>query len=74
VLNAFLRNLENVDFPDGAATHYASIRATLKRRGAVTGANDLLIAAHARCLQLTLVTHNTGEYERIEGLALENWA
>jgi tRNA(fMet)-specific endonuclease VapC len=73
-LNAFLRHLETFDFPGGAATHYASIRAALKRRGAMIGANDLLIAAHARCLRLTLVTNNTGEFERVEGLALENWA
>ena len=37
------------------------------------GANDMLIAAHARSLGLTLVTNNTKEFEKIEGLTLENW-
>jgi tRNA(fMet)-specific endonuclease VapC len=38
------------------------------------GANDLLIAAHARSLGLTLVTHNTREFGRVQGLKMENWA
>ncbi len=37
------------------------------------GANDLLIAAHARALGLTLVTNNTAEFERVSDLAIENW-
>ena len=37
------------------------------------GANDLLIAAHARYLGLTLVTNNTREFGRVSGLMLENW-
>jgi tRNA(fMet)-specific endonuclease VapC len=37
------------------------------------GANDLFIAAHARARGLTLVTNNTAEFERVEGLVLENW-
>ena len=35
--------------------------------------NDVFIAAHARCLDLTLVTNNTREFERVRGLAIENW-
>ena len=38
------------------------------------GANDLFIAAHARSLELTLVTNNTGEFGRVQDLKLENWA
>jgi tRNA(fMet)-specific endonuclease VapC len=38
------------------------------------GAHDLLIASHARCLGLTLVTNNTREFERVQGLTVENWA
>ena len=37
------------------------------------GANDLFIAAHARALGLRLVTNNTAEFERVSGLAIENW-
>jgi tRNA(fMet)-specific endonuclease VapC len=72
-LAAFLPYVEVLDFPDAAALHYAEIRAELKKRGTLIGANDLLIAAHARCLGLTLVTNNTAEFERVKGLTLENW-
>ena len=72
-LNAFLPHVDVLDFPDDAATHYAQIRADLKTRGGMIGANDLFIAAHARTLGLTLVTNNTAEFGRVQGLALENW-
>jgi len=45
-----------MDLPDESAIHYAKIRADLKNRGEMIGANDLLIAAHARSLGLSLVT------------------
>jgi tRNA(fMet)-specific endonuclease VapC len=72
-LAAFLPYVEALDLPDGAAVHYAEIRADLKKRGAMIGANDLFIAAHARALSLRLVTNNIAEFERVRGLALENW-
>jgi tRNA(fMet)-specific endonuclease VapC len=72
-LAAFLPYVEVLDFTDAAAQHYAEIRADLKKRGAIIGANDLFIAAHARCLGLTLVTNNTAEFGRVQGLAVENW-
>jgi len=71
---AFLRHIAVLDFPDQAAAHYADIRADLKKRGEMIGANDLLIAAHARCLDMILVTNNVREFERIQHLAIENWA
>jgi tRNA(fMet)-specific endonuclease VapC len=73
-VEAFLRHVEVLDFPDDAATHYAQIRADLKKRGLMIGANDLFIAAHARSLGLVLVTNNTGEFGRVPDLTLENWA
>ncbi len=72
-LAAFLPYVEPLEFGDESAVHYADIRADLKKRGALIGANDLLIAAHARALDLTLVTNNTAEFERVHGLAIENW-
>ena len=72
-LAAFLPYVEVLEFDDGAALHYAQIRADLKKRGALIGANDLFIAAHARALGLTLVTNNTAEFERVSDLAIENW-
>jgi tRNA(fMet)-specific endonuclease VapC len=72
-LEAFLPYVDVLDFPDQAAPHYVNIRAHLKTRGTMFGANDLLIAAHARSLGLTLVTNNTSEFERVPALVLENW-
>jgi len=72
-LAAFLPYVEALDFTEEAAIHYAEIRADLKRRGAMIGANDLFIAAHARALGLTLVTNNTAEFERVQKLTLQNW-
>ena len=72
-LQAFLQYVEVLDLTDEAAFHYAKIRADLKARGAIIGANDLFIAAHARSLALTLVTNNTREFGRIPDLAIENW-
>ena len=72
-LAAFLPYVEAVSLDDEAALHYAEIRADLKRRGVMIGANDLFIAAHARALGLTLVTNNSAEFERVRDLKLENW-
>jgi tRNA(fMet)-specific endonuclease VapC len=73
-LNAFLGYVGVLDFTDEASWHYARIRADLKRHGKMIGANDLLIAAHARSLGLTLVTNNTGEFGRVPHLVVENWS
>ncbi|MET0551607.1 MAG: PIN domain-containing protein [Vicinamibacteria bacterium] len=72
-LDAFLPYVEALDYTEEDAVHYASIRADLKRRGALIGANDLFIAAHARSRGLTLVTNNTAEFERVRDLTIENW-
>jgi len=72
-LEEYLRHVEVLDFPDEAALHYARIRAALKARGAMIGANDLFIAAHARSLRLTLVTNNSDEFSRVQDLNIENW-
>ena len=72
-LGAFLSYVEVLDFPDEASFHCARIRADLKLQGAMIGANDLLTAAHARSLGLTLVANNTQEFKRVPNLAIENW-
>lgn len=72
-LEAFLLHVAVLPFPDNAAPHYARIRADLKARGELIGANDLFIAAHARSLGLRLVTNNVSEFSRVKGLTLENW-
>lgn len=73
-LDALLAYVQVLELPEAAADHYADIRADLRKRGAMIGANDLFIAAHARSLGLTLVTNNTSEFSRVEALDIENWA
>ena len=73
-LASFLSGIEVALFDAEAALQYGSIRATLKRKGTSIGANDLLIAAHAKALGVILVTNNTREFERVEGLLVKNWA
>jgi tRNA(fMet)-specific endonuclease VapC len=59
---------------ESAAKEYGRIRTDLERKGTPIGPHDLLIAAHALCLHLTLVTNNVREFSRIGGLKVENWA
>lgn len=59
--------------PAEAAQHYGSARSQLEAAGTPIGGNDLWIAAHALAQNLTLVTNNTREFERVPGLRLENW-
>ena len=55
------------------ANHYGNIRAHLSRKGLLIGNNDLWIAAHARALDITLITNNIREFSRVEKLDLEDW-
>jgi tRNA(fMet)-specific endonuclease VapC len=54
--------------------HYAHHAVRLKLAGTPIGCNDLWIACHALAEDMTLATHNTAEFARIEGLRVENWA
>ena len=56
-----------------ADRHYAAVRTRLERAGTPIGGDDLLIAAHALSLGLTLVTANVGEFARVPDLVVENW-
>lgn len=58
---------------DELSSHYAAIRAELEADGEVIADNDLWIAAHARALNLTVVTNNTRHFGRVPGLAVEDW-
>ena len=70
----FLSGFGSVPFDDRAAEVYGEIRAHLSEHGLVIGPNDLLIAAIALAHGMTLVTHNTREFERVRELNLEDWA
>ncbi len=73
VLDRLVLHLAVLDWPQDAAKHYAEIRADLKKRGAQLGAADLMIAAHARAMGAIVVTNNLKDFERVKGLAVENW-
>jgi len=61
-------------FDKQAAVCYGDVSSNLEKRGETIGGNDLLIAAHALSLGWILVTNNEREFNRIEGLKVENWA
>jgi tRNA(fMet)-specific endonuclease VapC len=69
----FVSRLDLLEYGSKAAGHYGDIRADLERKGTPIGINDLHIAGHARSEGLTLVTNNLREFERIDGLRLDNW-
>lgn len=69
----FVSRLEVLVYGTKAAEHYGNIRANLERRGKTIGVNDLHISGHARSEGLTLVSNNLGEFDRVDGLLLENW-
>ena len=70
----FLLGVELLDYGGAAADEYGRIRADLRRKGTPIGQLDMLIAAHAKAEGLILATNNTREFERIDGLLIEDWA
>ena len=75
--NALIQMLSSINilpFDSKAAAAYGPLRAELQQSGLLIGALDMLIAAHAKSLNLTLVTNNIREFSRINGLKTENWA
>jgi len=72
-IESFLLPFEIVDYDFKASMEYGKIRAYLEKKGRVIGNMDMQIAGHAFALDLVLVTNNTKEFERVEGLALDNW-
>ena len=72
-IDALLDELECLDFDLRAAATYGRVRARLETAGTPIGPNDMLIAAHALSLELTVVTDNIGEFGRVKGLKVENW-
>jgi tRNA(fMet)-specific endonuclease VapC len=72
-VTAFVQAIEPVPLDASAAEHYADIRATLRAAGTPIGPNDIWIAAHARSLGMTLVSHNLREFKRVLRLKVEDW-
>ena len=73
VLERLLTILPKLPVDSAVAGKAALIRADLRQRGLPIGPYDLLIAATALQHSLTVVTHNTQEFERVSGLLVEDW-
>ncbi len=73
LVSEFLMPLEKVAFDTNSALEYGKIRADLEKSGNIIGANDLLIASVTKSKGATLITNNEREFERIDGLVVENW-
>ncbi|MBO4395238.1 MAG: PIN domain-containing protein [Eubacterium sp.] len=69
----FIREFKTVPFSHEAAVRYGVIRNELERAGKPIGPNDLLIAATVLAECGILVTHNVNEFDRIDGLEIEDW-
>jgi tRNA(fMet)-specific endonuclease VapC len=72
-LNNFLKYIQVLDWGEEQSQEAALVRCELMQLGQPIRHYDTLIAAHARSLQATLVTHNVREFERVQGLLLEDW-
>jgi len=72
-LEAILATLPVIPLEVPTDQQYGQLRAALESQGNLIGPNDLLIAAHALALGAVLVTDNTREFERVQGLVIENW-
>lgn len=69
----FLSIIEVLPFDCNSATEYGKICAYLQKCGMPIGTMDMLIASHALSQNMTLVTNNVREFERIPNLVIENW-
>lgn len=72
-LQQLIKHIPVQELPEDAGVHYGKLRTSLEKRGNIIGANDMWIAAHAQALNLTLITNNTKEFSRVDGLNIENW-
>ncbi|VXD16683.1 conserved hypothetical protein [Planktothrix serta PCC 8927] len=72
-LQTILDSIEILPLTHPVEQYYAEIRTYLEQQGTPIGSNDLLIAAHALTLHLTIVTNNVREFSRVPNLKVENW-
>ena len=72
-LATLLEQVNVIPFEEREAKTSALIRADLEKKGTPIGLLDILIAGSAKAHNLTLVTHNTREFMRVEGLTLQDW-
>jgi tRNA(fMet)-specific endonuclease VapC len=62
-----------IDFDSACAEKFGQVRGTLQQQGISVPTTDLMIASAALVHNLTLVTHNTADFQNIPGLRLDDW-
>ena len=72
-LMEFLTIMEVKHFEENAAKEYGILKKKLKDRNCLIGPFDMLIGAHAKSLNMILITNNISEFKRIQNLKIENW-
>ena len=73
ILDRLFEDLTCYELAANTAVEYGKLRTRLEKRGNPIGPNDMLIAAHALALDLTLVSANEREFSKEKGLNTENW-
>ena len=68
-----LPNVAVLDFDTDCAKEFGTLRGQLLQKGISVSRMDLMIAAVALVHNLTLVTHNTADYQHVPGLRLDDW-
>lgn len=74
IMHEFISIIEILPLNKEVALEAAVIRSALHKQGSPIGAYNLLIGATAKFHQLVMVTGNIKEFERIEGLRIQNWS
>ncbi|MBN1319183.1 MAG: type II toxin-antitoxin system VapC family toxin [Anaerolineales bacterium] len=72
-LDSLISSIHVLPFSHHEATIAAQVRANLEKQGQPIGPYDILIAATAMAHNAFLITHNTKEFKRIEGLNVQDW-
>lgn len=72
-IDNFTARLTVIPWDEAAADHYGAIRTTLEKQGTPIGAMDMMIAAHARSCEATLVSNNIKHFENVPALLIANW-
>lgn len=73
LINDLLREVSVVDFDSDCAEQYGKVQGSLLQQGITVPIADLMIASVALLHNLTLVTHNTADYQNVPGLRLDDW-
>ena len=73
-LDLFLSNMQVLPWDDRTIWQFGFQKSRLRKLGTPISEIDMLLGCQALALGYVFVTNNTREFERIEGLKLENWA